>query len=77
MILLEKDKGRSIVLRLAHPGCETQFLSTDSASEAQAWCNKINALCYGPHAETQEDARSYEKVSSKSDGSWAVCCALA
>ncbi|KAF6039973.1 hypothetical protein EB796_001720 [Bugula neritina] len=45
VILQEKEKGRSNVLRLAHPGCETHFLSTDSASEIQSWINKIEPLC--------------------------------
>ena len=48
VIQQEKEKGRSNVLRLSHPGCETHFLSTDSVSETQAWYNRIEAACNTP-----------------------------
>lgn len=50
-MLLEKEKGRSNVLRLSHPGCETHFLSTDSVSETQMWMNRIEQMCAGTNLE--------------------------
>lgn len=45
VIQQDREKGRSNVLRLSHPGCETHFLSTDSVSETQSWFNRIEAVC--------------------------------
>lgn len=55
VILQDKEKGRSNVLRLSHPGCETHFLSTDSPSEIQTWMNRIEALCFASPSETGDD----------------------
>lgn len=57
-MLQDREKGRSNVLRLSHPGCETHFISTDSASETQAWMNKIEALCFSPCVDVPDDSKS-------------------
>lgn len=52
VIQQDKEKGRSNVLRLSHPGCETHFLSTDSVSETQAWYNRIESTCNSTNTTT-------------------------
>ncbi|XP_067950867.1 serine-rich adhesin for platelets-like isoform X6 [Watersipora subatra] len=64
VILQEKEKGRCNVLRLSHPGCETHFISTDSASETQIWMNRLEAQCYAPTSDAQGDAKSYSRTGS-------------